>query len=92
MFIVNSTRIDKETLSANVTYTLRDGTRIDIDVPLFAPQSLDEVLDGLGNREDSEQRTYDAVTTNMAIKAQMETEAIAKTFERVDGKVTVKKG
>jgi hypothetical protein len=61
-------------------------------VPLFQPIAIDEILQGIGNRELSEQRKYDALNTNNFLKSQMDKDIIRKAYEiSVQGKISEKK-
>ena len=88
MYKINSTRIEGETLTASVTYTLKDDTLLDIDVPIFQPQSVDDVLNGIANREVSEQSKHDAIPTNETIQDQLQAEYIDKTFVVDDARIS----
>jgi hypothetical protein len=90
MFTIDAVRIDNETLYSQVKIGLKDGTELMMEIPQFAPQSMDEVLNGIANREESEQRKYDALVKNELIKTEMEKDAVTKVFERKpDGKVSL---
>lgn len=52
-------RDDKLTINTNVTYFLSDNSEITLDVDHFAPNSINEILDGIENREKSEQYKID---------------------------------
>jgi hypothetical protein len=78
MYKINSTRIDGETITVSVSYTLKDSTILDIEVPFFQPQSVDYILEGIANREISEQQKYDAVSTNVVIQEQLLAEYVDK--------------
>jgi len=53
-FIENNRR-DQVTTIINVTYTLSDGSQVTLDVPIFMPQSEDDIQLGLTNRGITEE-------------------------------------
>jgi hypothetical protein len=86
MFTINSTRIDNETLTTNVTFIMKDGTPVTCDVAHFMPQSSDEVFKSLTNREASEIVKYEVEPVIKTIKTEidgMDKEAVAARFESV---------
>ena len=85
-FKITATRIVKdETLTASVTFTLTDATEVDVDVPIFLPQSKEDVLQGIANRELTEQRKHDGLVTNTAIKSDIDKDVVDVEFEVFDG-------
>jgi len=42
-FVINSTKVNGQTLTANVTYTLANGYVCTIDVAIFQPKNLSDV-------------------------------------------------
>jgi predicted PP-loop superfamily ATPase len=91
MFVINSVRAMTDTLVTTVTYTLTDGTRIVVDVPVFRPQSKDEIMEALKNREITEQSQYDAAPLIQEIKDEMDKEAVGETFVKdAEGVLSVK--
>ena len=89
-FIITKTEIiEKQTLKASVIFKLKDGTELPVDVSLFCPLSKEDVLKSIANREDTEQRKYDALTTNTAIKSDIDNTTIGKAITVVDGKITI---
>lgn len=62
---------DGETVTTQAEFTLADGSVVKCDVPHFAPQSADEVVDGLSNRLASEQAKYDATVKATAVAAEL---------------------
>lgn len=96
MFQINSTRIgdDGQTLLVNTTFTLTGGPEIDVDVAIFQPQTVDDVLTSLSNRKMSEQRAYDAQKTNEQIKKQLDKDKINQVYlvDSASGKAVMKAG
>jgi hypothetical protein len=91
MFVINSVRAMTDTLVTTVTYTLTDGTQIVVDVPVFRPQSKDEIMEALKNREITEQSQYDAAPLIQEIKDEMDKKAVGKTFVKdAEGVLSVK--
>jgi hypothetical protein len=90
MFTINSTRIDSETLTVNVTFTLKDESEITLDVPIFAPTNIDDVLAGLQNREASEQAKHNVAPIIQEIKDQLDRDAVGiKLSTGSDGKISL---
>ena len=89
MYVINSSRVDGQTLWTSVTYTLTDGTTIDVDVPLFCPSSMDDVIQGVSNREITEQSKYDAEATNEDIKSQLDSQVVGATVDASSGKAVI---
>ena len=52
---VENNRRDQVTTIVNVTYTLSDGSQVTLDVPVFMPQSEDDIQLGLTNRGITEE-------------------------------------
>ena len=50
-----NSRRDQITTIVNVTYILSDGSEITLDVPIFMPQSENDILLGIKNRGISEE-------------------------------------
>lgn len=67
-FKINSTRVENETLWTNVTLVLADSTELTMDVPHFMASDSDYVLQGIANREASEQAKYDAIQNMQKVK------------------------
>ena len=77
-YTINLVEVDKETLRANVTYTLEDKTEVTVDVPLFHAKTQDDVLMWLYTRELNEQQEYDAPTLNANLKAGIDSNVVGK--------------
>ena len=71
MYIINSTRTNDETLTVNVTFKFQDDFQITLDVPIFMPQSKDDVLQALQNREASEQVKHNTIPVNESISSEL---------------------
>jgi len=80
MFVINSTKQEEDgmTLTLNVTFTLQDGTEIILNVPIFQPQSKEDVIQSLINREASEQVKYDTLPVNLSIKKELDETVVGK--------------
>ena len=50
---------EAETVTTKVRYDF-NGKLVEVDIPHFAPQTEDDVIDGIENRMASEQRKLDA--------------------------------
>ena len=50
-----NSRRDQVTTIVNVTYILSDNTKVIVDVPIFMPQSEDDIQLGITNRGISEE-------------------------------------
>jgi len=90
MYTINSTEVNDETLTANITFTLEDRTEVTIDVFIFQPQDKDDVLEGIANREVSEQHKYNSQIAIKGIEEELK-EFLKKPLETIDGKVSIKK-
>jgi hypothetical protein len=93
-FVINQTTVNDATLTANVSFTLEDGTVLDpIDIPIFCPQTTDDILNGIANREITEQRKYDALNPNTALKDQLDNEIVGAScaMDAESGKVVIGK-
>lgn len=55
-----SVEASDETVTTTVCYTLADGKTITVDIPHFSPASDADVIEGIQNREVTEQRRADA--------------------------------
>jgi hypothetical protein len=88
MYKINSTKIEEGTITSNVTYTLKDGTDLTIDVAVFQPLTKEEVLQGIANREISEQHKYDAEIRGAGIKTELDT-MVGQKYAMTDGKVNL---
>jgi hypothetical protein len=71
-YVIKSVRQDNETIFTTVTYTFTDNSIQDIEVASFMPVTDDEVIEGIENREISEQRRLDAIVTNAGIVVELE--------------------
>jgi hypothetical protein len=71
-YVIKSVRQDNETIFTTVTYTFADNSIQDIEVASFMPATDDEVIEGIENREISEQRRLDAIVTNAGIVIELE--------------------
>lgn len=58
-YIIKSTTQEEDTITTLVEYTLGD-TVLEVSIPHFRPSSAQDVLDGIANREASEQAKLDA--------------------------------
>lgn len=47
---IENNRRDQVTTFVNVTYTLSDGSQVTLDVPIFMPNSEDDIQVALSNR------------------------------------------
>lgn len=72
MYKINSTRIEQETFFTNVTYTLTDGTEVEVDVAVFAPENKDAVIKAIEDRAKTEQIKYDSEKVNLTIKSELD--------------------
>jgi hypothetical protein len=72
MYKINSTEIKETMFWANVTYTLEDGTEVTKDVAIDTPQSKEDVLNEISNREIGEQETYSKLKALSDIKAEID--------------------
>ncbi len=72
-FKINTTTISEDggTLTLNVTFTLVDETVTTVDVPFYAPQSVEVIFQGLLNRLVSEQSKYNATNVNIELKNEL---------------------
>ena len=50
-FIINSQTTNGQTVTANVTFTLANGYTETVDVPIFQPQNISDVINGVASRE-----------------------------------------
>jgi hypothetical protein len=66
-YIINSSTVQQDTLSVNITCILTDGTRVTVDVPCFQIANVMGVLSALHNRLLSEQAKYNATVLNQTI-------------------------
>lgn len=78
MYKINSTRIDKETFVADVTYTFTDGKTVDVEVAVFAPVDKEAVIKAIEDRGVTEQTIHDASKTNQTIKTAIDKAVAAK--------------
>jgi len=69
-----STKVNGETLVTEVEYTLKDGNKVTLEVPHFQPDDDASVIEGIENREVSEQRKVDAELKNQTIKVSLDKE------------------
>lgn len=69
-----STRTLDETLFTTVKYTLQDETEITVEVSHFAPKTKQDIIDGIENREVSEQNKYNASKIAESLKLDLESE------------------
>jgi len=90
MFKINSTKIKDETITSNVTFTLADQTELTIDVSVFQPLTKEEVLQGIANREISEQHKYDSTLLIETIKSELDTE-LGNKISLVEGQLSIEK-
>jgi len=72
MFKINSTRVDGETLTTNVTYTMPDGVDVVVDVAHFMPDSTDAVIESIQLREASEIAKYQSKPVVKSIKDELD--------------------
>jgi hypothetical protein len=91
MYTINSTEVKDEILIANVTYVLEDKTELTIDVDIFQPQNKEDVLQGIANREVSEQHKYDSQIAIEGIKEELDSDVVKQPMETIDGKATLSK-
>jgi hypothetical protein len=70
-YIIKQTRIETQTLYADVEYTFADGSVALITVANYAPQSKEEVIANIEQREISEQANIDATKQNELIAQQL---------------------
>lgn len=56
-----NSRRDQVTTIVNVTYTLSDGSQVIVDVPIFMPQSEDDILLGIKNRGITEENRINPI-------------------------------
>ena len=68
-YIIKETTQNEDTITTLVEYTLGD-TVLEVSIPHFRPSSAQDVLDGIANREVSEQAKLDAA----AVASQVLTE------------------
>lgn len=90
-YTINSTKTENDTIVTNVTFTFVDQTKITLDVVHFMPKDKDEVLLNVLSREETEQRKYDATTTNDEIKIKLDEEVVGKIcIKNIDGIIEIK--
>jgi len=69
-YIIKSTTQEEDTITTVVEYTLGD-TVLEVSIPHFRPSSAQDVLDGIANREVSEQAKLDAALVATQVLAEL---------------------
>ena len=69
---IKSSEVKEDTLNVTVEYTFKDGSTEEIVVANFMPETKEQVLTSLGNREVSEQRKRDATVKNTQLKVELD--------------------
>lgn len=70
--ILNSSQ-NEETVTVRVEYTLEDNSTLTLDVPIFMPQTVDDITTGIENRAMSEQAKLDATKVAKELMSQIPT-------------------
>lgn len=76
MFTIKSTRIEVDTLIAEVTLHLDNNTDLDIVVPVINPTTKDDVINAILQREVNEKKKFE--TTPVLIEIKNELDAMVK--------------
>ena len=71
-YIIKTTEVLEETINTDVEYTFSDGTVELIRVSHFMPESMEEVIQNIEQRELSEQTKINAIKRNKIISNQLE--------------------
>lgn len=77
-YIINSATVAGDTMNVDVTLTFNDNTTKELTIPVFMPQTDEDIQTACSNRMISEQRAVDAAALNMTIVA---TVPIGQAFE-----------
>jgi len=90
MFTINETSIDNEMLIARATIVLNNGDSLDVTVPVKLPQTKDDVIAAIQQREINENKKYDALPILTAVKADLDAQVVGKSCSvDLGGKVVV---
>lgn len=67
MYVIKLKEIDGSTINTDVEYTMNDGSKLLCRVSHFMPQSKEEVIQNIEQRQISEQARIDAQIINEQI-------------------------
>jgi len=70
-YVIKSVRVEDKSLVTEVEYTFFDGSKKTMNVAHFYPSSKEEVIQGIQNREVSEQREIDAPALLVVVRAEI---------------------
>jgi len=69
-YIIKETTQNEDTITTLVEYTIGDNV-FEVSIPHFRPQSAQDVITGIENREASEQAKLDAIVVAESVLAEL---------------------
>jgi len=72
MYKIKSTKVEGVNFSAEVDYTLKDGSVINAHVDIFSPASKEDVITAIASRGETEQKMIEAEALNEQIKSEID--------------------
>lgn len=78
-YTIKAAKNSKDTVFTTVEYSI-SGKKVDVDIPHFQPETIDEVIQGILNRYQQEKKSLGAGDKNDELLPDIESE-IGKTVE-----------